>query len=94
MARLVVDSHPNRVFKDEWWDDWGSANGYRSIADLADIAVPLCDHHAFAVVLDDDAGDAESQLYEDIVHLRLPFVRAEVSRDHGGLTAIGFYKPE
>ncbi len=94
MARLAVDAHPNRVFKDDWWDGWTSASGYRSVGDHGDVAVPLCDHEAFAVVLDEDSNDAERALYEDIVHLRPPFVAAEVSGTLEEPIAIGFYKPE
>lgn len=92
MARLVVDRHPHRVFKDEFWDESAQrASGYRSIGDFGSAPVERGELWAFAVVLDDESDDDERQLFEDIVHLRAPFTYAEVQMFHGGICTIGFY---
>jgi hypothetical protein len=95
MARLAVPTHPDRVFKDDQWDGYETASGYRSIADFGYPLVRLHDHEAFAVVLDDDAGDAEQDMFDRIVHLAEPFIAAEVTRigSVGDLVAIWFYRP-
>lgn len=92
MARLIVDDHPNRVFKDEFWNESAQrASGYRSIGDFGSEPVKRGELWAFAVVLEDESDDDERELFEDIVHLRAPFTFAEVQMFHGDLCAIGFY---
>lgn len=81
MARLDVPHHPDRVFKDDWWDGWKSASGYRALATDND---PL---EAFAVVIDDESSFAEHQLTRQMNALQSPFVRVE----RFGRITIGFY---
>lgn len=87
MARLHVPHHPDRVFKDDWWDGYTTPSGYRALATDDD---PL---EAFAVVLDADVTPEGTSLAAQIIALSEPFVRNESFTFHGSVTVIGFYAP-
>lgn len=92
MARLNVPTHPDRVFKDGWWQDYPSASGYRSIGDNGYPTPRYGDLWAFAVPFEVESDSEERRLFDDILSLRPPFVVAEVCKlNDGTLCAIGFY---
>lgn len=92
MARLVIPNHPDRVFKDDDWDGYETANGYRSIGDNGYPTPRYGDLWAFAVPFGDDPDSLERRMFDDITNLATPFVVTEVCRlQDGELCAIGFY---
>jgi hypothetical protein len=92
MARLVVPGHPDRVFKDDNWDGYETASGYRSIGDNGYPTPRYGDLWAFAIPFEVESDSLERAMFNDIVNLAPPFVVAEVCRlGDGTPCAIGFY---
>lgn len=85
MARLDVPHHPDRVFKDDWWDGYTTPSGYRALATDDD---PL---EAFAVLVD-DCKDASGALFiRRMITLDAPFERCEPFLTGGQLGLVAFY---
>lgn len=87
MSRLTVLHHPGRVFKDDrcWWSEkHGDIWGYLSIGDHS--ADGTIDGHLWAF-----ATEEPSALFDDIIALRHPFVRADVIKPGETRCAIGFF---
>lgn len=93
MARLVVDDHPNRVFKDDEWryGKHHGTGGYLSIGDHGDTPAPHGELWAFAVEDPYTWDDDPRALYDDILLLEKPFVRAEIIMIGDTRYAIGFF---
>lgn len=90
MARLNVPHHPDRVFKDDWWEqtDHTSPSGYRALPTESDSL------EAFAVVLESNSTGSEIMLASNMMVLGEPFERVESYRQDGWAVVIGFYSPE
>ena len=92
MARLAIPTHPDRVFKDDWWAEYPSAGGYRSIGSNDYPSPRYGELWAFAVPFERESDSDERRLFDDIISLHPPFVVAEVCRlADGTLCAIGFH---
>lgn len=92
MARLTVPNHDDRVFKDDWWDGYQSASGYRSIGSTTYPNPRYGELWAFAVPFEVESGSDERRLFDNIMNLSAPFVAAEIVRlQDGTLCAVGFY---
>ena len=94
MTRLIVPGHEGRVFRNVKAEEGAPPlTGFLSLGD-SDPTQPRHDYWAVAVVLGEEPRTAEQHLFEEIVHLREPFVAAEVVRVGGAPVAVGFLLPE
>lgn len=93
MARLVVDHHPHRVFKDDDWryGKFDGTDGYLSIGDHGDNPAPGAELWAFAVEDPQTWADDPHALFDEMLLLSPPFVRAEVFMLGDTRYAIGFF---